>query len=418
METQFGRGELKMADIKWCESPNPADCLANGEWDLMVDYIKHESVVDFTIHTTEGTCADTGQAFKFSNVGALSSMYGGADGGDDMKIFANSTNAYPYFYLLGNSDIHLYSYYKVKFFNQTQEMFRFQSIGTLSTLYGGDDAGDDLEIHANSSDAEPNIRLEGAGGIFLEVADAESVIFQDGATGEQDFKFFRSGTISKLQGSDDTGDDMQIFANSTDAYPYIELLGNAGMSLNVASEESIYFNDAGEQFFRFVRDAARSVLYGSDDTGDDLDIQANFTDTYPFIKLAGDDYIELNTSSYVVFKEDNEQYFYFDHSSPTSFLYGSNDTGDDLVIYANTTDSCPSISLYGNVGIRSKIMNNTGYFEISTCSDEKLFEVVATNADKHVNFHCLDAKEFVLENRTTNPSSPTCLGRIWFRTDL
>ena len=39
-----------MANIKWCQSPNADDCLDDGEWDLMIAYIKHSAVVDFTIY--------------------------------------------------------------------------------------------------------------------------------------------------------------------------------------------------------------------------------------------------------------------------------------------------------------------------------------------------------------------------------
>ncbi|GAI07007.1 unnamed protein product, partial [marine sediment metagenome] len=38
--------------------------------------------------------------------------------------------------------------------------------------------------------------------------------------------------------------------------------------------------------------------------------------------------------------------------------------------------------------------------------------------DKHVDFHCLDAHNFCLENRTDDPAGPTCTGQLWLRTDL
>ncbi len=112
------------------------------------------------------------------------------------------------------------------------------------------------------------------------------------------------------------------------------------------------------------------------------------------------------------------QKFKFTYSGDESQIIGSPDTGDDLGIYANDTDSCSWAVFYGNDGIQMAIAE-TSTFEISTCSLETLFEIDnSTPSDKHVDFHCLDAHNFVLELRTTNPSSPTCLGQIWFRTDL
>jgi len=111
------------------------------------------------------------------------------------------------------------------------------------------------------------------------------------------------------------------------------------------------------------------------------------------------------------------QAFRFTNNGTLSMLIGGADSGDDLGIYANDTDFCASIKLYGDGGIVNKIEAASG-FEISTCSDETLWEVVSSPSDKHVDFHCLDAHNFVLELRTSDPSSPTCLGQIWFRTDL
>ena len=279
-----------MANISWCESPNALDCLADGEWDLMVEYIKHSAVIDFTIYDTEGTCVDTGQAFKFSRDGVLSQMYGGADTGDDLVLFANSTDAYPYIQLDGTDDIRLHT-------------------------------SADIEFYSSA---------------------------------ELSFKFLNAGDTSTISGSDDTGDVLKLLANSTD--------------------------------------------------------------TYPFIQLEGDDYIELDTTNYIYFKEQGEQTFLFDHTSPTSYMYGSDDAGDDLIILANSSDDCSSISLFGDVGIKFEI-KATSVFEVATCSDEILFEIDSSAGDHHMDFHCLEADNFVLENRTDDPGSP-CTGQIWFRTNL
>lgn len=281
-----------MANIKWCESPNALDCLADGEWDLMVAYIKHSSVTDFTIYEIEGTCADTGQAFLFSASGTTSLMYGGADAADDLKITANSS----------------------------------------------------------------------------------------------------------------------------DTFPFIDLLGGKGIEFEVAADEEILFIQAGGQFIKFDHSTNESFIYGGASTGDEIYIYANSLDSEPYLLLEGDDFALLNVASYVEFQDQGEQMFKFEHATPTSYMYGSDDTGDDLIILANEQDDCSSISLFGDAGIKFEI-KATSIFEVATCTDETLFEIDSAAGNHHMHFHCLDACDFVLENRTDDPGSP-CVGQIWFRTDL
>lgn len=137
-------------------------------------------------------------------------------------------------------------------------------------------------------------------------------------------------------------------------------------------------------------------------------------------------YIEANrcqTSSSVTFylysdcSNSTGQKFKFDFLGDDSRMYGGSTSGDDLFIYSNSSNNCPLFALFGNSGA-SLLIKAGSTFDISTCSNESLFEVVSSAADKHVDFHCLDAHNFVLELRTTDPSSPTCTGQIWFRTDL
>ena len=114
---------------------------------------------------------------------------------------------------------------------------------------------------------------------------------------------------------------------------------------------------------------------------------------------------------------DTGQAFKFSSSGIESLMYGGADAGDDLIFLANTADDCSSISLFGDAGITVKI-SDSSIFEVATCSDETLFEVDSDPADKHVDFHCLDAHNFCLENRTDDPAGPTCTGQMWFRSDL
>lgn len=282
-----------MANKDWYETFVEGDCVRDYvTWNDMAIYIQHSACTDFTIY---GLCTDTGQAFRFSQANTESYMYGGADGGDDLIIFANDTDSYPSLTMLGD------------------------------------------------------------GNVIIDVTDEKYVLFREG--NREYFRFDSGANLSILQGGTVAGDDLTVKANNADTYPFIDLLGGAEIELEVANEEEIIFKEGGSQFFSFERAGASSIFYGG-----------------------------------------------------TS-------TSDDLLIYVNTTDLCPAIELYGNEGMVC-LIEQTHTFEVSTCTDETLFEVDNTPTDKHVDFHCLDAHNFVLELRTSDAPSPTCLGRIWFRTDL
>jgi hypothetical protein len=219
-----------MANIKWCETAGEDDCLTNVEWNNMVVYIKHSAVTDFTIYATEAECVDTGQAFRFTKAGTLSSMFGPANTGDSIKIFANDTDAEPY------------------------------------------------------------------------------------------------------------------------------------------------------------------------------------------LLMEGDDYAVLDVASYILFKQQGTQIFKFDYASNVSKMYGGALDGDDTIIYANSNNDCSLLELLGDGNATIKVKAGS-IFEVSTCTDETLFEVSSAAGNHHADFHCLESHNFVLENRTDDPGSP-CTGQIWFRTDL
>ena len=209
---------------------------------------------------------------------------------------------------------------------------------------------------------------------------------------------------------------MIIFANSNDAYPFIKLHGDGNVEVSVADGKDIEFYNETELSFKFENVGTLSTISGGDDTGDTFKILANTTDTYPFIQLEGDDYIELRTTNDIYFYEQAEQMFKFLLSGTTSLLYGGANTGDDLFIGANDNDICPMLKLWGDSGI-DVLIKAGSIFDVATCTDETLFEIDSAAGHHHIEFHCLDAHDFVLENRTDDPGSP-CIGQIWFRTDL
>ena len=244
-------------------------------------------------------------------------------------------------------------------------------------------------------------------------------IYSECTIGGQAFRFTRFSTLSTLIGGATTGDDLKITANDIDVYPFIQLAGTGELYLDVDTDEEIMFRTAGVQFFMFDHNGTNSKLYGSAISGRDLTIYPNSSDTYPYIELNGNSnlVLEVDNDTEIIFKEGSAEFFRFDRSGLQSILSGSASSANDLLIYANLNDDCSALKLFGNLGATLLIKAASG-FEVSTCSLETLWEVDSSPTDKHVDFHCLDAHNFVLELRTSDPSSPTCTGQIWFRTDL
>lgn len=400
----------------------------------------------FTLYNDCATVDEVG--FLFSISGAVSTMTGSDDTGDDLILKANSNDSTPSIHLLGNAEIelHVANDEEIIFYENSSQFFKFDHSSDDSFLYGGSTTSDDLYLYANSIDSYAAIILEGNGNAIIDVATDKYIYFK--VAGNTAFSMTKNVSNCNLTSGCDifniksaqTRPSIQLYGNQdltidlhTDKKLIIQEMGGTILTIeddatginieapsdniNLNSNDIIYFRDNDEQMFKFDLSNPTSFMYGSDDTGDALRILANSTDSYPYISLEGDDYIELRTTNDIYFYEQAEQMFKFGHSTPTSKIYGSDDTGDDLQLLANTVDSCAAISIFGNGGVKN-LVKLESTFEISTCSNETLFEVVSTVADKHVDFHCLDAHNFCLENRTSDPSSPTCTGQMWLRTDL
>lgn len=229
--------------------------------------------------------------------------------------------------------------------NSTGQKFKFDFSGDDSRICGGSTTGDDLVIHANSVDTYPFIQLEGNGEIYLDVANDEEIVFREG--GSQSFLFDHTFDQSYIYGGNAAGANLLLYANSTDTYPYINLDGDNVIILNVSSDKEIIFKEGGSQFFNFDHSGDDSLLYGGSTTGDDLKIIANSTDTYPFLLMEGHGDVTVDSYGDIYFKEQGTQSFKFVYATNVSSIYGGSTTGDDLHLRANTSDSSPSLTLEG-----------------------------------------------------------------------
>jgi len=148
------RGDDKLVLREWYETMNANDCLTGHDtWNQLIEYVKHSACTEFIIHST---CSSTGQAFRFTETGNFSQMYGSGTAGHDMTIAANDADMRPRILLYGAGDIKLDSGDDVFFLENGAERFKFRDGKSIDFLgdraihidgdetYIGHDAGDNI----------------------------------------------------------------------------------------------------------------------------------------------------------------------------------------------------------------------------------------------------------------------------------
>lgn len=210
----------------------------------------------------------------------------------------------------------------------TGQAFRFTQIGVLSILYGGGDSGDDMLIQANDADTYPYFKLLGGEGLEVEVAANEEIVFKQG--GEQFILFDRSGDDSKVYGGETTADDLLLYANSVDAYPYLELRGNSGLIVDVKSGAGFIMKMEGANIFSILKSGDDTTFYGGENANDDLFLKANSNDVRPYIQMNGnaDLYIDVPDGQVVGFKEDDGLFMIFYEDATDDVIEGYTSNND------------------------------------------------------------------------------------------
>jgi hypothetical protein len=176
--------------------------------------------------------------------------------------------------------------------------------------------------------------------------------------------YANEGTYPNISMSNDaeinivTGTDIVLYENATqfmrfqyDGGKGVINTDNANIDLVLASDADIYMREVGTDMFKFSYTSPDSYLYGASTTLDDLLIYSNTIDNYPYIQLAGSGSVDIYSRSHIQFFEGPTTRFKFSNVNTASAFYGSDDTTDDLLIYANTADAYPYIQLAGSGNI-------------------------------------------------------------------
>ena len=119
----------------------------------------------------ENDCRIQGTQLLF-DANADHSIFGGTTSGNDLFLYANSSDSYPYIQLEGNNDVLVRLPSITDRFNITGGGTTFSIVphNTATTIYGGASSGQQLNLYSNSNQLESGILLYGGGQIEAYVA--------------------------------------------------------------------------------------------------------------------------------------------------------------------------------------------------------------------------------------------------------
>jgi hypothetical protein len=222
-------------------------------------------------------------------------MYGGDASGDDLYIYANSVDANTHIDLV--EDILIYGLNHIRMYDNNISFLDFEKSGIESIIRATPNA--DLSLLAQGNNDCPELLLEQDTNAWVKVSDAYS-FYISSCSDEQFFQFSHNGDDSTMYGGDTSLDDLIIRANTVNAWPQFELLGNSHMRFSIAPGADFIFRDASTIAARLEYAANITTFSGGNVSGDDLILKANNADAQPFIQLYGAGNIHLATGTQFV----------------------------------------------------------------------------------------------------------------------
>ena len=105
--------------------------------------------------------------------------------------------------------------------------------------------------------------------------------------------------------------------------------------------------DSSNQAFRFTISGDFSMIYGHADSGKDMLISANDSNTYPRIALFGDSDIWLASADDIYFKQNATQMAKMEYAANVTTFNGGALGGDDLLIKGSDANDYSSILIQG-----------------------------------------------------------------------
>jgi len=312
-------------------------------------------------------------------------MIGHTDTGHNFTLQCNSEDTYPYIKLWGDGGIQLLSKTSVRMDTDGDRLFNFSLVSdTWSTIDGGDDAGDDLQIRCNTSDVYPALQLWGGSDAVLNMPDGHMFRIYDQGNSAYIFNVWQSATNDTIiKGGGYTTYKTYIHANYVDTNPNIMLTGSGAITFNTLTH--VIMQSGGTQFAKISPQGDNTTIYGSESASHNLTLQANSNDSYPLIKMWGNGSLVLNSATDTLIKEEGYQVFKFDNEDSTGWARMWGSEGSGLKIMCNSTDENPSIFMWPSSDIMLRVPKNKRikYWDINADDTAYSFMEAWSDGDEH-----------------------------------
>lgn len=140
--------------------------------------------------------------------------------------------------------------------------------GTANALviYGGDASGDDLKLYANATDATPYIALDGLSNIILNAGGSGFQISSNTLTFlKSGGKITQSSTVrTEIYGGTGASADLTLYSNSANNYPNLRLNGSSTAVMTLPTGFNFEISEESNAFMQFNRSGS---TYTTDATG-------------------------------------------------------------------------------------------------------------------------------------------------------
>ena len=341
----------------------------------------------------------TGETMKIEFTSGRTTIYGGDSTGDDLELYANTADSYPYLLFNGNSTVGLFlpTGYQFKIKEQTTDFMVFDRSGSTYTTDAtsgvgwtevgtsvntgvvheirawGLTSGSGLKIEVDSDNLSTGRALRIRGGAaadqnWLEVIkNANSTescqVILDGSQ-----NYGNQATPTLAFGDGDSGfyeesDDKMLLAlggahriefspgfmrqtqaagwrlqheTASSTNPVFVFFDDEDTGLGSAAADQLSLICGGTEAIRITRGTGVTNVYGSSPTGDDLKIFANSTDDYPYFIMYGNGGAEIRIKENQTFEIREEGSPIFSLSKSTSQFSSDNTWGAAFIFDANT----------------------------------------------------------------------------------
>lgn len=167
-----------------------------------------------------------------------------------------------------------------------QQILKVVHSANITNIYGADSSGDKLRFYPNNANAYPLFFLEGNSHIYARCASGASLYLGHGVYNS--FQLNYASNVSSLKGGTTAADDLQLFANGVDTLSYILIEGQGNTTFRQQySNAEFAFEGATVRYMTLKYAAAVTELCGGWTANDIFKLRGNSSDNAPDVYLDG-----------------------------------------------------------------------------------------------------------------------------------